>query len=164
MRRMNSRSRVVAVTGASSGVGRATAREFGRRGAVVGLIARNEQALEACASEIRSEGGQALPLLADVADAGAVQAAADALEAAHGPIDVWVNNAMATVFGRTSEISPEEFRRVTEVSYLGFVYGTLSALRAMQPRDRGVIVQVGSALAYRGIPLQSAYCGAKHAI
>jgi NAD(P)-dependent dehydrogenase (short-subunit alcohol dehydrogenase family) len=156
--------RVVAVTGATSGVGRATAREFGRAGATVGLIARNEDGLRACAEEIRSLGGTGVPLRTDVADAEAVQAAADALERDHGPIDTWVNNAMATVFGPTAEISAEEFRRVTEVTYLGVVYGTLSALRAMRPRGEGVIVQVGSALAYRGIPLQSAYCAAKHAI
>jgi short-subunit dehydrogenase len=155
---------VVAITGASSGVGRATAREFARRGATIGLIARNEQALDACAEEVRSLGGRAVALSTDVAEADAVQAAADALEGEHGPIEVWVNNAMATVFGPVAEISAEEFRRVTEVTYLGVVYGTLSALRAMRQRERGVIVQVGSALAYRGIPLQSAYCAAKHAI
>jgi NAD(P)-dependent dehydrogenase (short-subunit alcohol dehydrogenase family) len=157
-------SMVVAVTGASSGVGRATAREFARHGAKVGLIARNEQALAACAEEVRSLGGEAMTLRTDVADADAVQAAADALEREHGPIEVWVNNAMATVFGPVVEISAEEYRRVTEVTYLGVVHGTLSALRTMRPRGRGVIVQVGSALAYRGIPLQSAYCAAKHAI
>jgi NAD(P)-dependent dehydrogenase (short-subunit alcohol dehydrogenase family) len=161
---MKQGSRVVAITGASSGVGRATAREFARHGATVGLIARNERALAACAEEIRSLGGHALALRADVADADAVQGAADALEREHGPIEVWVNNAMATVFGPVGEISAEEYRRVTEVTYLGVVYGSLSALRAMRTRERGVIVQVGSALAYRGIPLQSAYCAAKHAI
>jgi len=155
---------VVAVTGASSGVGRATAQAFARAGAHVGLIARGREALEASAAEVRSLGGSALVLPTDVADAGAVEAAAVALEEAHGPIGVWVNNAMATVFAPTFEISPEEYRRVTEVTYLGVVYGTLSALRRMRPRERGVVVQVGSALAYRGIPLQSAYCACKHAI
>jgi short-subunit dehydrogenase len=145
-------------------VGRATAREFARHGATVGLIARNEQALAACAEEIRSLGGRAVPLRTDVAEADAVQAAADTLERDHGPIEVWVNNAMATVFGAVGEVSAEEYLRVTEVTYLGVVYGTLSALGAMRARERGVIVQVGSALAYRGIPLQSAYCAAKHAI
>ncbi len=157
-------SRVVAVTGASSGVGRATARRFAREGATVGLIARNEQALAACAEEVRALGGSACVLPCDVADAAALQAAGERLEQEHGPIEVWVNNAMATVFGPVEEILAEEYRRVTEVTYLGVVYGTLTALRAMRPRERGVIVQVGSALAYRGIPLQSAYCAAKHAI
>jgi NAD(P)-dependent dehydrogenase (short-subunit alcohol dehydrogenase family) len=161
---MKHRSRVVAITGASSGVGRATAREFARHGATVGLIARNHRALAACAEEIRSLGGRAVTLTADVAEADAVQAAAETLEREHGPIEIWVNNAMATVFGPVGEISAEEYRRVTEVTYLGVVYGSLSALRAMRPRERGVIVQVGSALAYRGIPLQSAYCACKHAI
>jgi short-subunit dehydrogenase len=156
--------RVVAITGASSGVGRATAREFARTGAVVGLLARGEQGLEACAQEVRSLGGQPVILVSDVAEPDQVQGAAERLEHEHGPIEVWVNNAMATVFGPVAEISAEEYRRVTEVTYLGVVNGTLTALGTMLPRDRGVIVQVGSALAYRGIPLQSAYCAAKHAI
>ena len=155
---------VVAITGASSGVGRATAREFARTGATVGLLARGEQGLQACAQEVRSLGGQPVVLPVDVADPEQVQAAAERLEREHGPIDVWVNNAMATVFGPVAEITAEEYRRVTEVTYLGVVNGTLSALEPMLERDRGVIVQVGSALAYRGIPLQSAYCAAKHAI
>ncbi len=161
---MSPAPRVAAITGASSGVGRATAREFARTGATVGLLARGEQGLRACADEVRSLGGRPVVLRADVAESAQVQAAAERLEREHGPIDVWVNNAMATVFGEVHTITAEEYRRVTEVTYLGVVYGTLTALHAMLPRDRGVIVQVGSALAYRGIPLQSAYCAAKHAI
>jgi NAD(P)-dependent dehydrogenase (short-subunit alcohol dehydrogenase family) len=155
--------RVVAVTGASSGVGRATAQEFARAGATVGLIARSPEALAATAAEVQSLGGQPVVLECDVADPQAVEAAAGELEQ-RGSIDVWVNNAMASVFAPTWEITAEEFRRVTEVTYLGVVYGTLSALSRMRARDRGVIVQVGSALAYRGIPLQSPYCASKHAI
>jgi NAD(P)-dependent dehydrogenase (short-subunit alcohol dehydrogenase family) len=154
---------VVAITGASSGVGRASAQAFAREGATIGLIARGAEALAATAAEVESLGGHALALECDVADAGAVEAAASELER-HGEMDVWVNNAMASVFAPTWEVSAEEFRRVTEVTYLGVVYGTLSALARMRPRDRGVIVQVGSALAYRGIPLQSPYCACKHAI
>lgn len=161
---MTDRPRVVAITGASSGVGRATAREFARKGATVGLLARGEQGLEACAQDIRRLGGLPVVIKTDVAEPDQVQSAAERLEREHGPIDVWVNNAMATVFAPVQDISAEEYRRVTEVTYLGVVNGTLSALRTMLPRDRGVIVQVGSALAYRGIPLQSAYCAAKHAI
>jgi NAD(P)-dependent dehydrogenase (short-subunit alcohol dehydrogenase family) len=155
---------VVAITGASSGVGRATAREFARKGAAVGLIARGTDALGATEAEALSLGGQALAAPTDVADAQALDAAAERIERELGPIDVWVNNAMASVFAPVSEITPDEFRRVTEVTYLGVVYGTLCALRRMRPRGRGVVVQVGSALAYRGIPLQSAYCASKHAI
>jgi NAD(P)-dependent dehydrogenase (short-subunit alcohol dehydrogenase family) len=154
---------VVAITGASSGVGRATAEEFAREGATVGLIARGQEALAATAERIESLGGHPVVLECDVADPRAVEAAAGELER-HGEIEVWVNNAMATVFAPTWEITAEEFRRVTEVTYLGVVYGTLFALSRMRPRDRGVIVQVGSALAYRGIPLQSPYCACKHAI
>jgi NADP-dependent 3-hydroxy acid dehydrogenase YdfG len=154
---------VVVVTGASAGVGRAAARAFGARGATVGLIARGEDALEAAAHEVREAGGRALALPADVAHAHQVTAAAERAEAELGPIDVWVNGAMASIFAPVREISPEEFRRVTEVTYLGQVNGTLAALAHMLPRDRGTIVQVGSALAYRAIPLQAAYCGAKHA-
>ncbi|HWE59222.1 MAG TPA: SDR family oxidoreductase [Solirubrobacteraceae bacterium] len=154
---------VVAVTGASSGVGRATAHAFARGGATVGLIARGEEALEATAAEVKALGGTPVRLVCDVADAGAVEAAAEELER-HAAIDVWVNNAMASVFAPTWEISAAEFKRVTEVTYLGVVNGTLSALARMRARDRGVIVQVGSALAYRGIPLQSPYCASKHAI
>jgi NAD(P)-dependent dehydrogenase (short-subunit alcohol dehydrogenase family) len=155
---------VVAITGASAGVGRATALAFGREGASVGLLARGRDGLEAARREVEEAGGRALVLPTDVADPQQVEDAAAALEDALGPIDVWVNNAMTSVFARFWEIEPDEYRRATEVTYLGTVHGTRSALRRMMPRDRGTIVQVGSALAYRGIPLQSAYCGAKHAI
>lgn len=158
------RAPVVVITGATSGVGRATARAFARGGADVALLARGKDALRATRAEVQSLGGRALALPVDVADAAAVESAAQAVESQLGPIDVWVNNAMVSVFAPVSEIAPEEFRRVTEVTYLGVVYGTLSALRRMRARDRGVIVQVGSALAYRGIPLQAAYCASKHAI
>ncbi len=154
---------VVAITGASSGVGRATAQAFAREGSTIGLIARGREALAATAKEVESLGGQPVVLECDVADPQALEAAAAELEQ-RGQIEVWVNNAMASVFAPTWEITPEEFRRVTEVTYLGIVYGTLCALARMRPRDRGVIVQVGSALAYRGIPLQSPYCACKHAI
>ena len=156
--------RVVVVTGASSGVGRAAARCFGAQGCSVGLIARNEQALDNAAREVKAAGGRALTLVADVADARAVDAAAARTEAELGPIDVWVNAAMTAVLAPLSDTSAEDFRRVTEVTYLGFVHGTMSALKRMRPRDRGVIIQVGSALAYRSIPLQASYCGAKAAI
>jgi NAD(P)-dependent dehydrogenase (short-subunit alcohol dehydrogenase family) len=154
---------VVAITGASSGVGRATAQAFAREGATVGLIARGPEALAATAQEVVSLGGQPVVLECDVADPQALETAAAELER-NGEIEVWVNNAMVSVFAPVHEITAEEYRRVTEVTYLGAVYGTLSALRRMRARDRGVIVQVGSALAYRGIPLQSAYCASKHAI
>jgi NAD(P)-dependent dehydrogenase (short-subunit alcohol dehydrogenase family) len=152
------------VTGASSGVGRAVALAFAERGNRVALLARNRQALEHAADEVRSRGGEALVVPADVADPAAVEGAAEQAERAWGQIDVWVNNAMVTVFSPVHRMSAGEFRRVTEVSYLGTVYGTLAALRRMRRADRGVIVQIGSALAYRSIPLQSAYCGAKSAI
>jgi NAD(P)-dependent dehydrogenase (short-subunit alcohol dehydrogenase family) len=155
---------VVVITGASAGVGRATARAFGERRARVGLLARGRDGLEAAKQEIEIAGGKAFVFPLDVANSEQVEAAAQAVEENLGPIDVWINNAMTSVFSPVKEITAEEFKRVTEVTYLGFVYGTLSALRRMLPRDRGVIVQVGSALAYRGIPLQAAYCGAKHAI
>src|SRR5690242_6709065 len=157
-------TQVVAITGASAGVGRATARAFGRDGYAVGLLARGRDGLDAAAREIEEAGGRALVLPTDVADPEQVEKAAGALEDAFGPIDVWVNNAMTSVFARFWEIEADEYRRATEVTYLGVVNGTRAALRRMLPRDRGTIVQVGSALAYRGIPLQSAYCGAKHAI
>src|SRR5688572_26863418 len=156
--------KVVVITGASAGVGRATARAFGALGAEVALLARGREGLEAAAREVESRGGRALVITADVADAKAIDAAAARVEETFGPIDVWVNNAMTSVIGPVKEITADEFRRVTDVTYLGVVHGTLSALRRMLPRDRGVIVQVGSALAYRGIPLQSAYCAAKHAV
>ena len=156
--------KVVVVTGASAGVGRATVREFARHGADIGLLARGVEGLEAARREVEALGGRALVLPADVADPDMVEAAAARVEAELGPIDVWINNAFAGVFARFADLSPEEFRRVTEVTYLGQVHGTRAALKRMVPRDRGSVVLVGSALAYRGIPLQSAYCGAKHAL
>ncbi len=158
------RPQVVVVTGASAGVGRATARAFGERKAKVCLLARGQEGLAAAAREIEAAGGIALAISTDVADAEAVERAAGAAERELGPIDVWINVAMTSVFAPFTEIEPDEYRRVTEVTYLGIVYGTRAALRRMLPRDGGVIIQVGSALAYRGIPLQSAYCGAKHAV
>lgn len=155
---------VVVITGASAGVGRATARAFARQGARIGLIARGVDGLNACRREVEAEGGHAAVEPIDVSDADAVEAAAERIERNLGPIDVWVNNAMVSVFSPVKELKPEEIKRVTDVTYLGVVYGTLAALRRMLPRNRGAIVQVGSALAYRGIPLQAAYCGAKHAI
>jgi NAD(P)-dependent dehydrogenase (short-subunit alcohol dehydrogenase family) len=157
-------SEVVVVTGASGGVGRATAHAFARRGAQIALLARGEQGLDDCRREVHQLGGRALVIPTDVADHRQIEAAAARAEAELGPIDVWVNDAMTSIFAPTWEITPDEFRRATEVTYLGFVWGTMTALRRMRPRDRGTIVQVGSALAYRGIPLQSAYCGAKHAV
>ncbi len=155
---------VVVVTGASAGVGRATAIAFAGEGARIGLVARGSDGLEAARRDVEAAGAQALVLPTDVADPDQVEDAAAAVEDAFGPIDVWVNNAMATIFSRLIEITPPEYQRATEVTYLGYVWGTMAALRRMLPRDRGVIVQVGSALAYRGIPLQAPYCGAKHAI
>ncbi len=154
----------VVVTGASAGLGRAVAKEFARQGAYLGLIARGRERLEAAKREVEAMGAKALALPADVADAGQVEAAAERMEREAGPIEVWINNAMTTIFAPFLEITPEEFKRATEVTYLGQVYGTMAALKRMQSRNRGVIVQVTSALAYRSIPLQSAYCGAKHAI
>src|SRR5437773_5258689 len=154
----------VVIAGASAGVGRATARAFGKRKARVGLIARGPAGLEAAKCEIESMGGEAIVLPLDVSDHDAVEQAASEIESRFGPIDIWINNAMLSVFSPIMEMKPEEYRRVTEVTYLGYVWGTLAALRRMKPRDRGAIVQVGSALAYRGIPLQSAYCAAKHAV
>jgi len=155
---------VVVVTGASAGVGRATAVEFGRHGARVGLLARDRERLESARREIEDVGGKALSLPTDVADPRQVETAAAAVEKELGPIDVWVNNAMTTVFSPFAEIPPAEFKRATEVTYLGTVNGTRAALARMVPRDAGAIVQVGSALAYRSIPLQAPYCGAKHAV
>ncbi|MEV6898727.1 SDR family oxidoreductase [Amycolatopsis sp. NPDC051372] len=155
---------VVVVTGASGGIGRAVARAFGARHCKVALMARGRKGLSAAAEDVRREGGTSLPLEVDVADYDQVAAAAKRVEQELGPIDTWVNVAFTSVFARFSDIRPEEFRRVTEVSYLGYVHGTMAALNHMKPRDHGTIVQVGSTLAYRGIPLQSAYCGAKHAI
>ena len=157
-------TQTVVVTGASAGIGRATARLFGQRGARVALIARGQAGLEGAARDVEEAGGTALTISADVADYDQVVAAARKVEEQLGPIDVWVNVAFTSVFSPFREIAAEEFRRVTEVSYLGFVYGTMAALAVMRPRGRGTIVQVGSALGERSIPLQSAYCGAKHAI
>jgi len=155
---------VVVITGASAGVGRATVQRFGREGAHIGLLARGVDGLEAARTEVEASGGKALVLPTDVADADQVEAAARKVEEAFGPIDIWVNDAMTTIFSPFLEITPAEFKRATEVTYLGFVWGTMSALRRMIPRNYGTIVQVGSALAYRSIPLQSPYCGAKAAI
>jgi short-subunit dehydrogenase len=154
----------VVVTGAAGGLGRAVARAFGRRGANVGLLARGVEGLQAAAREVMREGGAALVLPTDVADADAVERAAAAVEERFGPIDIWINNAMATIFSPFADLTPDEYRRATEVTYLGYVYGTMTALRRMRSRDRGTIVQVGSALVYRTIPLQSPYCGAKFAV
>ncbi len=162
---MNARHpRVVVVTGASAGVGRATVRAFAQEGAHVGLIARDTEGLHAAAREAGELGGKGIAVAADVADAEQVERAAARIEEELGPITVWVNNAMTTVFARVADITPAEFKRATEVTYLGTVFGTMAALRRMLPRNQGRIIQVGSALAYRSIPLQAAYCGAKHAI
>lgn len=161
---MKHRARVVVITGATAGVGRATAREFARRGARIGLIARGVEGLEATREELELLGGRVLAISADVSNAGEVEAAADRIEEALGPIDVWVNNAMVSVLSPVAEMSADEYRRVTEVTYLGTVHGTLTALSTMRKRGKGTIIQVGSALAYRSIPLQSAYCAAKHAV
>jgi NAD(P)-dependent dehydrogenase (short-subunit alcohol dehydrogenase family) len=155
---------VVVVTGATSGIGRAIARRFAQDGAAIGLIARGRDGLAATRKEVEDGGGRALELACDVSDWDAVNSAARAVEEAFGPIDVWVNNAMTTVFSPFKEIEPDEFKRATEVTYLGTVWGTKAALDRMLPRDRGSIVIVGSALAYRGIPLQAPYCGAKHGV
>ena len=156
--------RVVVVTGASGGIGRAVARAFGAKGDRVGLLARGETGLDGAVKDIERAGGQALAIPTDVAEYGQVEAAAEQVTGTLGPIDIWVNVAFASVFAPFTQIRPEEFKRVTEVSYLGYVYGTRAALDRMLARDQGTIVQVGSTLAYRGIPLQTAYCGAKHAI
>jgi NAD(P)-dependent dehydrogenase (short-subunit alcohol dehydrogenase family) len=161
---MNDGRETVVVTGASAGLGRAIACEFAKTGAKVGLLARGRKGLEGAAADVRSAGGTPLVLQADVSDPDQVENAADSVDAEFGPIDIWINNAMVSVFSPVSEMRAEEYKRVTEVTYLGAVNGTLTALRRMLPRNRGKIVQVGSALAYRSIPLQSAYCAAKHAI
>lgn len=158
------RKKIVVVTGASAGVGRATAIAFAKKGATLALLARGLDGLQGAAREIEELGGKVLIIQADVSDAAQVEAAAERVERELGPIDVWVNNAMVTVFSKAMDMTAEEYRRVTEVSYLGTVHGTLSALRRMRPRNRGSIIQVGSALAYRGIPIQSAYCAAKFAV
>ncbi|MEO7193594.1 MAG: SDR family oxidoreductase [Pseudonocardiaceae bacterium] len=155
---------VVVITGASAGIARATAQAFGDRGAQVGLLARGRAGLDGAVKDVENAGGVALAIPTDVADYDQVSAAAEQVEDTFGPIDVWINVAFTSVFAPFHEVKPEEFRRVTEVSYLGYVYGTMVALARMRPRDRGTIVQVGSALGQRSIPLQSAYCGAKHAI
>jgi short-subunit dehydrogenase len=162
--RSNGKRRVVVITGASAGLGRATVRKFASKGADVALIARGVEGLDAAKREVEERGGTALTFPVDVADAEAVERAAAEIEEKLGPIDVWVNNAMNSVFSPVKEMTADEYKRVTEVTYLGQVYGALSALRRMLPRNRGSIVFVGSALAYRGIPLQSAYCAAKHAV
>jgi len=155
---------VVVITGASAGVGRATARAFAREGAKVALIARGQSGLDATLRELELGGSSAIAIAADVADAQALEDAAERVESELGPIDIWVNNAMVTVFAPVNQIGPDEFKRVTEVTYLGGVYGAMAALKRMRTRNRGTLVQVSSALAYRSIPLQSAYCGAKHAL
>jgi len=157
-------TQTVVINGASAGIGRATARLFGRRGDNVGLLARGTEGLAAAAEEITAAAGTALPISADMADYAQLDAAAARIEAELGPIDIWINVGFSSVFAPFGEISPDEFRRVTEVTHLGFAYGTMVALARMRPRDHGAIVQVGSALAERSIPLQSAYCGAKHGI
>ena len=161
---MSGEAPVVVVTGASAGVGRAVVREFAKTGARVGMLSRNGERLAKARDEARELGGEALPLVTDVADYDQVEGAADRIERELGPIDVWVNNAMTTIFAPVAEIRPDEFQRATEVTYLGTVYGTMAALKHMRPRNRGTIVQVGSALSYRAIPLQAPYCGAKHAV
>ena len=161
---MNDASKVVVITGASAGVGRATARRFAKDGAQIALLARGRDGLEAARKEVEEFGGRAVVVMVDVADADQVEAAAAQIERELGEIDIWFNNAMASVFSPIQEMTPEEFRRVTEVTFLGCVYGTLAALKRMSPRNRGMIVQVGSALSHRAIPLQSAYCAAKHAM
>jgi NAD(P)-dependent dehydrogenase (short-subunit alcohol dehydrogenase family) len=161
---MGKKSEVVVVTGAGAGIGRAIAKRFGEDGCKVALLARGHDALEGARRDVEAAGGQALAIPTDVADAEAVEAAAERVERELGPIDVWVNDAMTTVFAFFEDIEPEEYRRATDVTYHGTVWGTRAALKRMLPRDRGAIVLVGSALAYQGIPLQSPYCGAKHAI
>ena len=157
-------SRVVVVTGAGFGAGRATAEAFAREGDAVALVSRGEESLNAALASVQALGARGIAIPTDVADHAAVEEAAGRVEEELGPIDVWVNCAMATIFAPLHEVTPDEYRRATDVTYLGYVWGTMAALRRMRPRDRGVIVQVGSALAYRSIPLQAPYCGAKHAV
>lgn len=164
MTRFKEHPPVVVITGSSAGLGRAIAHAFAKKGAKIGLLARNPEALDAARVECEALGGIAITLPTDVSDANAVEAAATRVEAELGPIDIWVNDAMVSVFSPVKEMEASDYRRVTEVLYLGFVHGTLSALRRMLPRDRGTIIQIGSALSYRSIPLQSAYCACKHAI
>lgn len=161
---MDRARQTVVVTGASAGLGRAIVRMFAQRGACIGLLARDAARLETTCLEVEAAGGRAIALPTDVSDPEAVERAAEAVEREFGPIDVWINNAMLSVYSTVQEMTSDEYRRVTDVTYLGYVHGTQSALRRMVPRDRGVIIQVGSALAYRSIPLQSAYCAAKHAV
>jgi len=160
----SSKAEVVVITGATAGVGRAVVREFAKRKAWIGLIARGKDRLEATKREVEQAGGRALALSVDVADAAAMEKAAEQVKQEFGRIDIWVNDAMATIFAPVTDITPEEFKRSTEVTYLGCVYGTMNALKYMLPANKGTIVQVGSALAYRSMPYQSAYCGAKHGI
>jgi len=160
----DTQGKVVVVTGAGAGIGRAIARRFAEDGCKVALLSRGADGLEGARRDVEAAGGTALAIPTDVSDPEEVEAAAERVERELGPIDVWVNDAMVSVFSPVKEMTADEFKRVTDVTYLGYVYGTLSALRRMLPRDRGSILQVGSALAYRGIPLQAAYCGAKHAI
>lgn len=155
---------LVVITGASAGLGRAIAHAYAKRGAKLGLLARNPEALDAAKRECEELGGEAIFITTDVADAEAVDQAATQIEQEFGPIDIWVNDAMVSVFSPVKEMEPSDYKRVTDVLYLGFVHGTLAALRRMLPRDQGTIIQIGSALSYRSIPLQSAYCAAKHAI
>ena len=164
MQQLTDRPEVVVITGSSGGVGRATAKAFAKRGASICLVARGEAGLEGAKQDVERLGGRAIIVIGDTSDPQTHERAAQQAEDAFGPIDIWINVAFTTVFSPFMEIHPDEYRRVTEVTYLGYVYGTQTALRRMIPRNRGKIVQVGSALAYRGIPLQTAYCGAKHAI
>jgi len=158
------KGRVVVITGGTAGVGRATARLFAGKGASIAVLSRGKDRLEATRKELATLGARVLAIPTDVADAQQVETAARIVEDELGPIDVWINNAMASVFSPIAEMKPEEYLRVTQVTYLGYVHGTMAALKRMRPRDKGIIIQVGSALAYRGIPLQSAYCAAKHAV
>lgn len=158
------KNKVVVITGASAGLGRAIVRKFAKHGAKIGLIARGTDGLEAAKKEVEDAGSKAFIAVTDVSDYEAIEKAADEIEKNLGPIDIWINNAMVSVFGPLKKMSADEFKRVTEVTYLGQVYGTMAALKKMLPRNNGKIILIGSALAYRGIPLQSAYCGAKHAI